>query len=660
MFGESDIYRQINNNANGVRPSNVRAPSLTWYMAFFVPNNVQFSEVGSAFLEENIDENYVKLSDNKIVDHAKDRKFFKKRIDQFFIELCRGIRKQEFGNKLDISPEFDGKYILFQNLYDKISLRSIDIENYAHDEKENVLNLKKVLREVISNDYRSITANFVYKGMPTQISCDLYGEYCSFSIIVELESLNIHNNDFHLRSNFISLIDSVNGKCDCDMKTLSDFFYRIFWQDFSQYLAACCDMDITTNTVAFKHIFADFRGVVLPIDEDRRNSFSEKLSLNFNEKPEVQFHSNKIWNGFLDFVTNRDEFECTACHMLNGRVLYMSDLAQRRTVISIDRVPVTYLLCAKTENAEDSKERRLTVKKWELGRLVDDLHQLGTLRLGALRDLNHIRNSSRALANLAAMMKQASDDERSDRISDVKHSQNSEKGLSIRKARDYFNSINSKYIESDDSQQGLQYRIERSRFYVNQFTDKVKTLQIKEIEGYQRYDNFVFGRMGTIFDFIDRVGRGYERAGSSLSLLEQAYLAENLNDATQKLAKLAEKSDRTSKNLENLQEWADLALIGFLIPYYAYALLNYLASDLACSIKGYAVFGWFVAYAVGAFRFSGLTRCIDREKILIFVVLVGGAILVTVGFLIASDKFIIFIDDPIGWLESMGKFCVKH
>jgi hypothetical protein len=121
--------------------------------------------------------------------------------------------------------------------------------------------------------------------------------------------------------------------------------------------------------------------------------------------------------------------------------------------------------------------------------------------------------------------------------------------------------------------------VERSRYYVSRFRSNIAQLRIWRVEGYQKYDLFVEQRVGSTFDFIDRLGRRYERAINSLSLLDEYNLSIQSNQIAQSQRAMQIKETNISNAIETIQEYGELVLIFALLPYYIMGLVSHVISS---------------------------------------------------------------------------------
>jgi hypothetical protein len=183
-----------------------------------------------------------------------------------------------------------------------------------------------------------------------------------------------------------------------------------------------------------------------------------------------------------------------------GSVLYISSLG-RLMPNNPRREPVVYALVVSYGS------------RWRLGRLIDRIHSLGTLRLAALRDLTKINTASRNITALSGSLPER-----------LKSGQIPAEGH-----REAFARI------GGDIDYGLFYRVARSRYYVASFKELLEMMQTERIDGFQPYNDFVRRRVYDAFDYIDRVGARYEELRRSISFwiaADQQRAMQSLQEAT--------------------------------------------------------------------------------------------------------------------------------
>jgi uncharacterized membrane-anchored protein len=168
--------------------------------------------------------------------------------------------------------------------------------------------------------------------------------------------------------------------------------------------------------------------------------------------------------------------------------------------------------------------------------------------LAALKDVKLLHAVGKGLWELDPIIKKANESVATDKPDAM-----------MKEAHKKFNSITAKFTE--DAGCELTYRIDRSGFYVGQVRSNVKFLRIKRLEGYQPYDQFVERRLGGEFDFIDRLGKHYERAANSMSRLDQNYLSIETNQ-------IDDDTKKSDTDIQTIQKFGEFVLLAFLVPYY--------------------------------------------------------------------------------------------
>jgi uncharacterized membrane-anchored protein len=223
---------------------------------------------------------------------------------------------------------------------------------------------------------------------------------------------------------------------------------------------------------------------------------------------------------------NLQDREVIVSSMLNGRAIYVSTLGAqpRGTQGSQGDDPLCYSLLVSVDS------------RWQIGRLIDRINHLGTVRLLALRDLRAIQLASIQIRALGLELDKLEQEIRGTSGEALK--------LSI---NDLFKKIES--IGSMGSG-GLSYRINRSRHLVGIFKTMLVDLRIGRIEGFQPYDAFVRRRLYATYDFIDRVGlRVDQLRARAVAAFEAVQTASAL--ASQESLK------QSQLRIEQLQEIAD-------------------------------------------------------------------------------------------------------
>jgi hypothetical protein len=180
----------------------------------------------------------------------------------------------------------------------------------------------------------------------------------------------------------------------------------------------------------------------------------------------------------LELEERHGKAEYSATLFENREALYLSSLG--RLLPNTGPEPIVYHLIASYSG------------KWRLGRLIDQIHSLETLRLAALRDLKEINGASEDINVLSARTSIA----RADESTLVNFAQ-------IGQEIDF----------------GLTYRIDRSRNYVASLRELLDTMKTEDVPGFQKYGDFMRRRIFDTFDYIDRVGSRYDELRRQITFL---------------------------------------------------------------------------------------------------------------------------------------------
>jgi hypothetical protein len=545
MFGNPHEYRQLNSGAHRRRATNLRAPALTWHLAFWIPASV------------NPDES---------------RRELKRTLDEFILAYCRTLTGDNDVKGIECYPYINDAIVLFENIASKSTFGFIP--DAVPTQRQS---------DIRDSDYPVVSIRYRWHGLTFTIRVELHTEYFSFTTFVELGTLEAPAF-LELSTQLSSLKNLLVGDDVSNAgAALSTYFYEVFWQRLFLRMFSRKRLTPYLHNAIFEHIFADFRSIVLS---------NETISFELSDREDGHASwGHRAELKFRTLVTSINEYEYTTSYMSGKRALYMSALGPQRPAVPDDeRIPLTYLLYVKQRRDSSSM---IPINKWQLGRLVDRIHLLGTVRLAALKNFPALRNAGTVLSQLDPLVRQARDAVTAHRTS----GQKSDAIECINYAHERFNKITETFAKETgtEAEAGLLYRIEQSRYYVEQFNTNVKNLRLSRVEGCQRYDVFVRRRLGATYDFIDRLGRRYERAISSLSMLDQNYLAIRAN--------------KTGSDVKEIQRYADFALIGALVPYYLLGLISHgMPSHESIFMKDLTI-------GVSSLLFSfGLFRFIEPEK----------------------------------------------
>lgn len=550
VFGNPPEYRQLNSGAHRKRSTNFEAPALTWHMAFWIPP----------------------APPNEKKTHTR----LKNSIDSLILSACRKLKSDPQVTGVRVTPSINGSIILFEQVVDSTSLQPQET------------NLSERQKDVREGDYRVVSVKFRWRSVEFTVRTELHTEYFSFTTFAELHHLQKEHNE-DLWQHFSALKELLETGSSKLASQLPRFFYEEFWSQAAPTIFGSEDLRSHLSENILSQIFADFRGIVLS---------EEAVSFPFSSRKDgAPSWGYEAELKFFPLVTAAERYEYTASYMLDERAFYMTALGpQSPEDHDHRRIPLTYLLYVHQHFDDPEKT---PINKWQLGRLVDRMHLLGTLRLAGLRDFAALRAAGHTLSKLDPYVTDARD-------SVAAHRTNGSRDDAITKielAHEHFNKITKQYRESTKSAPGLLYRIERSRYYTEQFRANIRALRLSRIEGSQRYDDFVDRRLGAVFDYINRLGLRYERAINSLLMLDQNYLAIRTN--------------KIEGEVRGIQRYADLALIGALLPYYLVGQLSHALHEphgpfvpvLTAALSS-------LCFAAGIYRFVESERNEKRKKII--------------------------------------------
>lgn len=156
--------------------------------------------------------------------------------------------------------------------------------------------------------------------------------------------------------------------------------------------------------------------------------------------------------------------------------------------------------------------------RWQIGRLVDRLHTLGTLRVASLWNFEQLDRAHKKLREITREID----------------------GIDHKPVREVVRALNKKFRKSslDVSDGGLAFRTSHALTYIEQFEAECKALVIESLDTYQAYDALVRRRVGGNWSFIRDLARRHERVRYELNLLNNELRAEEELGQTTKLAEL--------------------------------------------------------------------------------------------------------------------------
>lgn len=492
-------------------------------------------------------------------------------VDRYVWTLYKGLRDlQDFETNFGFSHDEERVVCLFGGIYhaDGDVLRPYG---------PNGGGFHFALEDARDSDNKILFLKALWQGLTIIVRCEFHSEYFTatrFVTVTNFAAIPPSLSEIGTSMRQLADLNKNNPAADQITENANLQLYRRIWEILDEQLFDWTKIFEDVDSLRRLRIFADFRGLVISGDDTAAKS---PLSLASNKgRAETRFAEGyaaddllpSIWP-FLKVKNGLDlkHREFTASYMLGRRAVYITALGpQPPANDQFDCAPLQYFLVARP------------VSDWQLGALVDRLHFMGTVRLAALMELSALR---RAGANLRDMDREIDAARQSIEANDLATA-----------TRCHQNAL--KLIAHMDDNKpifwsGLQFRVERSRYYFQRFKDFADFLGIGSIEGYQPYDLFVKGRLGGVYDYIDRLGRRQERATRSTESIFQLI---SLKEATE----TNRQNSIISQAIEKLQTKAEIALLAVIVPHYAMDIIHAFHEEYEHG--QHTIFNWYAAILV--------------------------------------------------------------
>ncbi|MEZ5995135.1 MAG: DUF3422 family protein [Hyphomonadaceae bacterium] len=232
-------------------------------------------------------------------------------------------------------------------------------------------------------------------------------------------------------------------------------------------------------------------------------------------------------------------FEYTVSKVQRERALYVSALGPQPLWEDYHE-PLCYFVITRHRH------------RWQIGRFLDRMNMLGTLRVASLMEYPALNKAGFKLRQIVQRLQTIDPNDRTD-----------------------FERLNEQFREAqrEVGGGGLRNRTERALFYVRNFRAEYKAINFQRVEGFQPYPSFVERRLGQTWDFIAVLNHRAQEIGKRL-------------DALSNEARAAEEYAQ-GERLEGLQRFAERAA-SVPIAYYGGHVLEHLLHPWT----GYAI--WWV------------------------------------------------------------------
>lgn len=622
FFDRHREYSQLLSGAHRKPATPVGTPALVCHLAFWQPDDL-FRDI--------------KTTPEELEDK------WNLAVDQYLRYLfCLLLDYRVTSPNTDASKFEDSRYLFL--LSHAIDLKSSTRELIGSDKLKTK---ESYTDRYFDKSYRSIVFNFFWHYFPVIVRIEKHAEYVQITSFIVLSEIPCNANgpipfgtlmqdDIYEKTyRSVEILDRLlserhrksidpnysYSKVDVDandQKCFSDihnYLYQEIWITFINEILnsdrAIRNTDHGVNisgTVSEQYkevtkdskignIFADFRGIVLnephPDPKVKKGEFLQLPSWHSSTRRATAVPTNIMTSKDAAEVTyslwplltieervDLKKYEFTVSRMLGNRALYITALGAQ---------PSPYLGSA----VGGGDDRQLpvfylgyfqTLNRWQIGRLVDRINHLGTVRIAAIQQSEQLRDKSTQLRGLSGPIDN--------------YLRTSSNNISQPALLALLTAAQSEIAKwTSDFPGGIHYRIERSRYYVKQFRDGVPALRIRRVEGYQPYDVFVEHRLGALFDFIHRLGLRLERFERRLNVLYQFVL----------VGKAAE----NSKKIAILQTAAEAFFLGLAAPYYIMGAADHIFSKEGLeSTPGKMALGaiWAFFLSVGLTRFLAFLK----------------------------------------------------
>lgn len=139
----------------------------------------------------------------------------------------------------------------------------------------------------------------------------------------------------------------------------------------------------------------------------------------------------------------------------------------------------------------------------------------------------------------------------------------------------------------------MEYQVERATYYSEKFRRLSEQVRIARLEGFQTYPELIQRRMQDAFSYVQNV-REYLREIAE----QRTRMSNQIGNITQIVE--AHESDEEQRKIAEIQDFAEFALLTFLLPYYLGSILKYAFEALHWETAKYEVFATLV------FLFTGI------------------------------------------------------
>jgi hypothetical protein len=569
-FERHEHYDDLMGGARRKPALPIAGPAVTWHLAFWCPNDpIDPIDVVGA---------------NDPNDPILRHEIWVKTIEKFILALYHRLKDR----KLNPYTRSLGKEK--QQLY---------LLNNTYLATDKTGDSPKSLRTKGATRYQTFRVRFYYGSMPVSVSFELHDEYFTLSTIIDLawpahveptpdeegdcatiEGLKKDSTAIKLLTKAIKDFNKIasehykqaklqRSEKDNNLVHRQAFeepyhkIYHIIWDDFFERVFDFPYKALKEGRSKLGGVFADFRGFVAAAEDETfisgpgkylsKDSLEQRIGIKYFDARDAVHRADVLlpWlkadEGFAQADEAREPdrtepVEFTLSVLLRKRALFATALGAQLSRRRGQQGPITYIVLARNP------------ARWQVGRLIDRLQMLGTLRLAALYNLPHLIRADAQLRNL--------EDATKDFMSPQLQRQSQElKDILPGWSKD-FNEIEQQL--KDGKAQiagGLAYRVERSGYYRSQFEGHLDGFRIKRIEGFSPFDEAVNRRLAGDYELIRTVGEHHRRLQETLAGLDRRLQSIRTHE-------LQEAIKNETTTIDDLQKIAEKGFWAFLFPYY--------------------------------------------------------------------------------------------
>ena len=242
----------------------------------------------------------------------------------------------------------------------------------------------------------------------------------------------------------------------------------------------------------------------------------------------------------------------------------------------------------------------VTQSERQIGRAIDQLCQLNTLRLAAIVPLPSLKPVRQSLWDVEERIKQT----RGQIHELIKSARSLIQGDDVPadnkivydKEREVLQNLDDIQTEMTGVSTGdsieeskelgdatLEYRLIRSRYYKDMFFQIIRSIRLKRIEGYQKYDEFIIRRLGSAFGFIEGIEMHFAKIQAEWNAVDRLYLTTTVTiltgeiDRQQKdIKSIMQDIGKLATHVDYIQKNGELILLGILVPYYVIGIFTHI------------------------------------------------------------------------------------